>query len=500
MDESAALEVTAVRAIETADTDRSLWSDGDREWASRTAAESVGDGAGGETFLARRAQLVLERLGAEHPSVPRAVRALHWRAWIGAAIVAGAFVLGGAVDRIGGAEHINLLAPPVYALLLWNLVVYVTLVVRLAWRGGGMGAGAGPLRALLARVAGGLGRGLRGQDGDIGALRAGLAALPTEWARLATPLYSVRAARVLHLAAAAMALGVIVGMYVRGLAFEYRATWESTFLGAEEVRALLAGALAPGSLLTGVAVPGVEGIEAIRSPASENAASWLHLLAGSVAAVVVVPRIALATGAVLLERRRSTHMPVTLAEPYYQRLLRGYGEAAVRLQVIPYSYAARPDALAGLETIVARVFGGAAALAVDPPLAWGDDDAVAAMTLAAGGDPVVVLFSLTATPEPETHGAFADAVVARAGAARRVVALVDESGFRARWPGDDERLAARRAAWADLLAVKPVVTVFVDLVKPELAQAEAALEAALAAPAAASPAVSARRTPARGRP
>ena len=41
MDESAALDTTAARAVETADRDRVLWTDADREWASRAAASIV---------------------------------------------------------------------------------------------------------------------------------------------------------------------------------------------------------------------------------------------------------------------------------------------------------------------------------------------------------------------------------------------------------------------------------------------------------------------------
>lgn len=473
MDESAALEVTAVRAVETGDADRALWSDADREWASRSAAAEVGEGADPEVYLARRARFALDRLGGLRPSVPRVVRALRWRPWIGALVVAGAFVAGVAVDRVGGASSINLLAPPVYALLVWNLAVYAMLAVRLAARP----AWIGPLRTLLVRVAGGLRRGARGAEGP----GAGLAALPGDWARLATPLYSARAARVLHLAAAAMALGVIAGMYVRGLAFEYRATWESTFLGADEVRALLAAALSPGSLLTGVAVPGVEGIEAIRAPASENAASWLHLLAGSVAAVVVIPRLALAAVVAVVERRRATRLPVPLSEPYFQRLLRGFSAGPVQAHVFPYSYAAPSEALAGLEAIVSRAFGGNAAVAVQAPVAWGDDDAIAALAVPDGEGPVVALFNLTATPEAEAHGAFLDALTARAGFTRPVVAVVDEAAFRARWPGDEERLAARRTAWKDLFAGRRVAPLFADLVTPDLAAAEATLDAALQA-------------------
>jgi hypothetical protein len=45
LDESAALEVTAVRALESADRAQALWTEADRAWASRAAAEVVGEGA-----------------------------------------------------------------------------------------------------------------------------------------------------------------------------------------------------------------------------------------------------------------------------------------------------------------------------------------------------------------------------------------------------------------------------------------------------------------------
>ena len=82
----------------------------------------------------------------------------------------------------------------------------------------------------------------------------------------------------------------IAGLYVRGLVFEYRATWESTFLDAPTVRAILAAAYWPGARVLGLAVPDAAQIAAIRAPASENAALWLHLMSATLAAVVIVPR------------------------------------------------------------------------------------------------------------------------------------------------------------------------------------------------------------------
>lgn len=497
MDESAALEVTAARAVETGDRDRLLWTDADRDWASRAAAQVVGEGASAEVFLTRRARLVLERIGPRQPAVTRTVRALRWRPWVGAAVVAAAFLLGLVVDRIGGGSSINLLAPPVFLLLVWNLLVYVALLVRLvAFRGR-----PGPLRSLLIEFAAlrtptgaraGARARARARDGDAGAARRTiLETLPADWARLAAPVYGARAARVLHLAAGATALGVIAGLYLRGLAFEYRAAWESTFLDAEQVQGLLAVTLAPGSWLTGIPIPDVAEVAAIRAPESENAATWMHLLAGSVVAVVVIPRLVLALIAGLVERRRATRIELPLADPYYQRLVSGYLGRAGRVRLVPYSYTVTPEARSGLDAILARAYGGAS-VTVEAPVAWGDDEALANLSFArrgAGGrgagrapdETVLPLFGLSATPEPQVHGAFLDALApaAAAGAGSRhpLTALVDESGFRARWPGDEERLAGRRAAWRELLSAHGATPVFVDLASPDVSAAEGVLAA-----------------------
>ncbi|HEX5858383.1 MAG TPA: DUF2868 domain-containing protein [Microbacterium sp.] len=475
MDESAALDVTAARAVETGDRDRLLWTDADRDWASRAAAEVVGERAGEDVFLARRARLVLERIGPRQPAVTRAVRALRWRGWVGALVVAGAFLLGLVVDRIGGGTSINLLAPPVFALLLWNIIVYIALLVRLvAFRGS-----PGPVRSLLIRLAAVRTPLARRRGGDAGeARRSILAALPADWARVAGPLYGARAARVLHIAAAMTALGVIAGLYLRGLAFEYRATWESTFLGAEQVRALLAATLAPGSWLTGIPVPDAASIAAIQQPASENAATWMHLLAGTVVTIVILPRLVLAAVAWVTERRRAGRVAIPLDEPYYQRLVAAYVGGPGRVRVLPYSYTVTAQARAGLDAILARAYPGAAPT-VEGPVAWGDDRALAMLTASGGArEDVVPLFALAATPEREAHGAFLQAIAARHTTGSPLVALIDESGIRLRWHDDEQRIGGRRAAWRDLLDEHAVTPVFVDLAAPDLANAESALTAA----------------------
>jgi hypothetical protein len=99
MDEVAALEISAVRALELRDPARVVWTEADRAWASRAAAEVVGEQADSATFLARRARLALERISGHAKALPRAARTLRWRPWVAWTIIGGAFVLGVIVDR-----------------------------------------------------------------------------------------------------------------------------------------------------------------------------------------------------------------------------------------------------------------------------------------------------------------------------------------------------------------------------------------------------------------
>ena len=119
MDEPAARDVIIVRALESADGAREIWSDADRVWAGRAAAEAVGESATDDAFLGRRAALVIERLRKRHPGFVALARARPVQAWVAPAAAIGAFVIGVAGVDIGPAHRINLLAPPVLALLAW---------------------------------------------------------------------------------------------------------------------------------------------------------------------------------------------------------------------------------------------------------------------------------------------------------------------------------------------------------------------------------------------
>ena len=140
MNERAAGDVLLLRAFETSGFAR--WTDEDRAWASRSALQAVGADAPAEAFLAARAQAGLRRLEPLDPLLPRWRALRPWRSeWWWLAGVLG-LLLGLLVDRIGPSQRINLLAPPVWALIAWNLAVYAALAARPAAAPGLAGAAA----------------------------------------------------------------------------------------------------------------------------------------------------------------------------------------------------------------------------------------------------------------------------------------------------------------------------------------------------------------------
>lgn len=473
MNEAQALAVTAVWVLETeAGADRD-WNDARRARSSQGAAAAVGEGASPQAFLAERARLALQSIGQSYPGLPAAIRALGWRPWIGPCVLALAFGAGLLADHVGQGQRINVLAPPVLLLLCWNLLVYLLVAIRplTHWKL--------PQAAtdLLASAGAGLQRRRRPRGSLPGSWSLALSA---RWAGIAAPLYQVRAARLLHSAAALLALGMIAGLYLRGLALEYRATWESTFLDPQAVQSMLSVVLAPGAWLARLPLPDLARVGAIRAPEAENAAYWLHLMASTLGALVVLPRLLLALHAYWKERKLARALPLPLGDPYFRRLLRGLQAQPRQVVVIPYGYTPAAAALTALGGLLERLWGGAGLelqLCAPVPYGAGATDALSAVRLPGA---CVLLFNMAATPEREVHAAFAAQVLEHLGGHEPPLVVVDETGFAVRSGADPQRMQQRRAAWQELLATVPVVPAFINLGQPDVERAGAALEAALA--------------------
>ena len=87
-----------------------------------------------------------------------------------------------------------------------------------------------------------------------------------------------------------MALGIVLGLYIRGLALDYQATWESTFLSANQVQGLLHTLLGPAAWLLHYPLPELSEILSLQAPQHGPAAPWIHMWAVTALAVIVIPR------------------------------------------------------------------------------------------------------------------------------------------------------------------------------------------------------------------
>ena len=519
MNESTARQVVLLRALEmqaaagsvdgaaahvpagatnSATSTASRWTAQDSAWATRAALESVPAEAPAERFVAERARHAMQRLAPRDAEVADVLRNRVWHAawWLGAVLLG--LVLGMLADVIGSAQRINLLAPPVWGVVVWNGVVYALLLWAalrslIGWIGLGarrVSVPAGVEResaeGVARGLAGGLRRGLQRLLDLAGTRRATargalIEVFAAPWLRLSAPLSAARASGLLHAAAASLGLGLLAGMYLRGLVLDYRAGWESTFLDAAQVHAGLSVLMAPALAVSGLALPEVAALQALRFSADAPragapAALWIHLYALTLAIVVVLPRALLALWSGWRARRLARDFPLPLGDAYFQRLLRHRGGGAVRVQVLPYAQAPGTRAEQGLRAVFGQVYGGAAQVHVAPMLAFGAEDDAAAHTLVPPGTTLVVaLFDLTATPEAENQGRFVELLARQAA----TLVLVDEAAFVRRFGAVPERLQQRRAAWQALAQGLGTVPLFVDLSAPDLAAAEVALQAVM---------------------
>jgi hypothetical protein len=458
--------ILLVKAIEETDREATLIPAADRISASREAKRAGESDA--DRMLARRAEALLAKVLVRHPFVADIARhagGVSWIAWLAIAV---GFLAGLALSALDGTRRINVLAFPLLALVLWNLLVYVFMVV--SWvRSGRRRLPSLAVQSVIARLSS-----LIAKSKSFNApLAEALARFLREWQEAARPLLIARAVRMLHFAAAAVGAGLIAGLYLRGIAFDYRAGWESTFLDAERARSLLAVLYGPASWLTGIAIPDAAHLEAIRwrdGGGGESAARWIHLLAATALLFVAVPRLVLALIATFRIARWSRRAPVPASlAPYARIAFSGVGGLVDRgiVMVVPFAYEPAANSLARLRTLLGAEMGEHLALDLRAPVRYGDEEAFVRNVGDQGGqlaDVVVLLASLAATPEEENHGLVIEGLrdwMARHRPQAQLVVMVDEAPYAARAPAD--RVEERRRAWQAFIAARGVEPRFVNL-------------------------------------
>ncbi|MGF1656261.1 MAG: DUF2868 domain-containing protein [Verrucomicrobiales bacterium] len=381
-----------------------------------------------------------------HPDAPRSI--FRWteffNKWLFPILLILVFALGLLIERWGGPDNrVHLLALPLWVILVWNMLICVALGIQ------------GLLRPKVVSTR-------LWED----AWQLTKAKLAKSWEGVVTPKFRQSfASEVNHnfrklnrvtwgvriqLLAISFILGILAGLYLRGVVWEYQVGWESTFFEAHQVHAFLNSALAPAAGLLGVELPSVEDIAALRwghgeasSPAAAGPtpAQWVHLFALTLTLFALFPRVALA---LVAQTQRST------VERSFKQWLTALhsGWSLKSGQPVHLISPGEPDA----QPSEARVrhylqqhrWQGDFKLVSLP---WESEDWA---NMPGKGAQLVIYFSAVATPEDEVHGEFVHAIIKEL-EPQVLLVLVDATPLVQAWKSLPERLKGRQQLWREFI-------------------------------------------------
>lgn len=504
MNEAAARRLSLACALEAADAHAALIPHEERKRFTQAAIADTGIAPSAnpprakspltvteEAYLIRRGEMTLAAVSKKHPHLVKAANGLRWSGWLSPALILAALLFGALAVEASVLKRMNILAYPLMGLIAWNVAVMLSLPLRWLTRVALRRPPRPAIRALIgsavpARVDGWL-RGDRNSEAA-----TALAHHATGWVERSLPLNAARAARLLHWSAIALALGAIAGLYLRGIVFQFTAGWESTFLTPSHVHEILKLVLTPASRITGIQIPGVEAMSALRFGADnpgENASRWIHLYAVTTALFVIVPRLIFATLAHLRVVRLHDRFPwPTRQDPRIRRWLSAATGHKERVLVVPLGYTPGTEVARAIQAAAAYGIGEQAEVQVLPPVTYGDD---AEGEQDNAGDKfnasaIIVLLSLNSTPEREVHVAAIQRLNERLHQrpeSSSFTVLIDESPMRQRLEGQPElvrRLEERRNAWRDAMSACTIDIYFEDLAAAEAAERTRRLGSAIA--------------------
>jgi hypothetical protein len=402
--------------------------------------------------------------------------------WAVAVIVVLALALGFLTNEVGHGKVINLLSIPLLGLVLWNLCVYAAVL-------GAMARGRKPGEAGRSRM-GWLNRWLmRGvgvqlpveteaapaTEGAKAVVAVARAAFWRKWVEVLRAKAASWTEITFHAGAIALATGLVGGMYARGLSAEYKAAWESTFLREPAVTRILQIALGPAALVLGERIPAgremqalnIHDQETIKPNQRESAAKWIHLYALTAVLFIGLPRLLLLGLALRGLRQVDRRVPL---EPtlrmIFEKLVRQVTGRESTVMVLPFAHDLTPERQTALRVLVRRLWPETGSLLFRPVVAYGEEDEALDLLewppVVAGKKPasrpavrLVVVMSLSATPENEVHGHLLRELGARTPPVVReedggLAVILDTTAFHAQFdslPEVDRRVRERRAIW-----------------------------------------------------
>ena len=242
-----------------------------------------------EWFLVRRAEVLLRRLSERSPGIDHVLAIAGGAIAFDRGLLVVAFALGALLSFLDGHYGINILAPPLVGLVLWNVLVYVLML--------GRRSASSWLARLYSRWARGHFERLLSHSTRFNApLAPGLRRFAGDWWEVARPLFAARGRRLLHWCAVFVALGLVTGYYFRAHLLLSHAGWaDGHVFGPTTAHAFITLLYGPAALLAGIILPTTDGIAELRWTVGQHgggdASAWVHLIAATAFLYIMVPRL-----------------------------------------------------------------------------------------------------------------------------------------------------------------------------------------------------------------
>ncbi len=479
MKPEAVRKIMMLQAVEEADEADLLLSPADKSSAAELAGAPLekNSGTGSENaFLEKRADALLVRLAARHPEAARWTQTVASNHRLGIlTLVLGliAAVIGFLTNELGPDKRINILSFPLLGIIFWSLLVYIREIVlffrsreklfsdsRVDWLIGMMQ----PPRREQGKIEKEEQRTLAGSE----------SIFEKRWKQITAPVIGARLKSLLHTTALILAAAAIAGMYVKGLANEYTAVWESTFFEtSSQLRPILQTVLGPATAISGGEIPSVEELDTIRMSGGaevtgQNAARWIHWYAITIGLFVLIPRFIFALIWRIKASALARSLPFRdLSSHYYEHLLAISTGHSIDVHIIPYGLdptdARKRLAIRALEDQFEKPL----KVTWNPPIAFGEEEDFT-LTDAPEGSTLVPLYSLASTPEKETHLAVYQTLSGHApnpvGNSQVKWALIDPESYDEKLtflPDAGKRRIEREAAWTKLFETENLELIFV---------------------------------------
>jgi len=253
------------------------------------------------------------------------------------------FVSGLLSNYLGPVKLIHVVYNPLTILLVWNILVYLFLVLKSFWqisipdiRQNNLSNNSIPedkeekekaksisSNFILDWMIGGIYKGIiqlksRFVDNNIRVtiIKKIIPAFWLTYKEVAGKSLILRFKSVMNISAIGLLIGALVGVYFRGLFFNYNMIWQSTFVSEPEtIRAMLNILFGPASIILEGNWISAETVQTLLEPGGTPAGPWIHKMALTTLLIIFIPRAIIALIYNMLAGK--SVKPLDINKPYF---------------------------------------------------------------------------------------------------------------------------------------------------------------------------------------